>query len=215
MRVGKLVPQLLEPDRRLAVPLRPEERHHLAERIDLRRPLARLCDERPDRIVEARRVRPPVDHERVERVAGVQRHVAALCSGADDVEPPGGQALRHAVAVRRGRDQDAGVRHGQRRAEVVGHAVEQVRLVVVELDGVAARGESRSGGSPSSRRRRCKLRACCGVTKLRRQSRRSFAAHGPERSEGQVCRHRRDGKWAPVPCARPSEARAGAQTPTA
>ena len=76
-----------------------------------------------------------------QRLPGVERHVAALGAGADDVEPASGQALGDAVAVRGGRDEDARAGGAERRAEVVGDAVEEVGLALVELDGMAAYGD--------------------------------------------------------------------------
>jgi hypothetical protein len=137
----ELVPELLETDRRVAVPLRPEERHHLTERVDLRRALARLSDQRPDHVVEPRGVRPAVDHEPVEGGACVERHVPALRSRTHDVEAADSEALRNALPVRWGRDQDPGVGGTESRSDVLRDAVEEIRLALVELDGMAVYGE--------------------------------------------------------------------------
>ena len=73
---GESVPELLEPDRRVTVSLRPQQRDHLAEGEDAAVAAAGRPDDRSDRGREAMGIRPAVDHETREGLLRVERVVA-------------------------------------------------------------------------------------------------------------------------------------------
>ena len=94
----------------------------------------RPCHGRAHNLDEALLVRPPVDHEARERLAGVQGDVAALLGEGGEIEAARGQLLRDLRVMWRGGDDQAGLACAQCRADESADGIQGEGLIVVELD---------------------------------------------------------------------------------
>ncbi len=157
MKVGEVVPELLEPDRRPRVSVLPEEVHHLA--IGVNRRLARgrelrdaVLDRSADPPREGLRVGHPRNHEGLEGLPRVEHRELTASDHVLEVDPSLTDRPYEAFAVRRSGDDDRGLARGETRLEVVAHDSEEELVALVELNRVIARAQGRDGvprGSPS------------------------------------------------------------------
>ncbi len=121
----EVVPELLEPDGRVAVSFSPEQGHHLTEREDAAIAAPRGPDHRSERVFKALPVWRVADHELRERLARIERVVAAARCQLVKVEALAAEPRLHAVTESARGNEDGGVAP----AQAVGH---EVRDPVVE-----------------------------------------------------------------------------------
>jgi len=131
----QVVPQALEFQRGVVVPARAQQRHHLAEGMQVGAAGAGIAHEGADHLVETAAVRPTVDHEACQRRLRIQAgELAGLRHGAALRERAGIQAPAQRLAMVGSGDHDALAVGGQGLVDESRDFVEQHVIVVIETD---------------------------------------------------------------------------------
>ncbi len=143
LALAQVVPQLLETDGRLLVPLAPQEVDHLAVGAHPGPPVARPAplDGSAHHALEPLPVRHVVDHEVGQGLGRVEEAEPPARVGAVDLGPARAQAPAEALAMRLGGDDDHGLAIVQAGRKVVAHQAAQDVVRLAELDDVSWLGE--------------------------------------------------------------------------
>lgn len=156
VELRELVPHLFQADRGRGVALPPEDVDHLAVGADrhLRATLRGdgALDDATDMLLEPRPVRHAVDHERRERLGGIQDRELARGAGALDVERRRLQRTVEQLAMVLRRDDDHWLAPREAGSDEVRDRRREEVVVLVELDDVVCVG----GVSEELARARCR-----------------------------------------------------------
>src|SRR5262245_10494407 len=137
--IGEPVPENLEADRCVGLPVLPQHVHHLAVGANQRR--LRSFDEEPPYEIPHRRLervsaRHIVPHELPKHLARIQHDQVATSPGLLYVEYPSLELVENRPAMRSSGDENGRLLVNETLTEKAGHGGVQSFLVVVELNGV-------------------------------------------------------------------------------
>ena len=136
--VGEGVPQFLETYGGFTLPVRPEQRDHLAEGMHARMVAGCPRNDIADHRLEQLGIRPPIDQHPREGLGRSEREVAPLLAGDGHVHAARPESLLYRLPVRSRRDHDPGLACSETGADEPRHRVDEEGVVAVELCQVHA-----------------------------------------------------------------------------
>ena len=160
MHLHEIVPELLELERSILIPLCPQERDHLPKGTHAWIPATRLRDNPSNHVSKTPGIRIAIDHELRQCLGRIQRDILSLCAHGHEVHSVRLESCFQVIPMRWRGDYDSRLPAREPGAREAPHRIEEVGILFVQMNKMVKRTDV---APVRARHRGLKARSLCGA----------------------------------------------------